>query len=413
MNRSIGYKKLVIILLGIVIACVAAVVESKAQSHEGYMYGKVHTDNTIYIGPIRWGGEEVFWTDLFNAAKAKNDYAKQVPKEKEESEGWSSYDWNFSSIWENKVTVHQFTCQFGNIKEMIPLKSGNVIVRLKNGGEMEMDGDGYNDIGGNVQVLDNELGVVSVSWSKIKRVEFINTPQKLEQVFGQPLYGTVEGARREKFTGFIVWDNDERLASDKLDGDTRGGDVAIKFSDIESIESRSNGCDVFLKSGRQLFLTGSNDVNSGNRGVLVSTPDYGIIKFSWDAFKKITFSTAPHSGQTYQQFLIPRPLQGIVRQLEGNDLEGRIIYDIDEALDFEILEGKENDIEYMIPFTNIKKITPKNFDYSLIELNSGETFLLGGMRDVSKNNGGVLVFVKGKKEPVYVSWKKIDEIVFN
>jgi hypothetical protein len=169
---------------------------------------------------------------------------------------------------------------------------------------------------------------------------------------------------------------------------------------------------VRLKSGRQLHLSGSNDVNSGNRGVIVVSPEIGIIKFSWKAFRQVTFSTPPHSGQAYNTFASPKPLQGTVSLLDDDNVTGRIIYDIDEVLDFEIVEGKENDIEYSIPFTNIKKITPKNSDYSLLELTSSQTLFLGSMRDVSEDNSGILVFVKGKKDPVYIAWRKVNEISF-
>jgi hypothetical protein len=408
-----GTYRGIVIAIGLIVALMALALVSPAQSHEGFIYGKVYTERTTYVGPIRWGGEEVFWTDLFNAAKKNNDYAKLVPKEKEDKDWWSSYNWNFSSIWENKGTAHQFTCQFGNIKEIIPSRSDYVILKLKNGGQLQVDGEGYNDIGGKVQILDEELGTVSIPWDRIQRIEFLPTPAKLDQVFGQPLFGTVEGMRKEKYTGYVVWDNDERLSTDKLDGDTNDGDVSIKFSEIASIEKDGDGSEVKLNSGRKLFLDNSNDVNDGNRGVWVVSPDYGVIKFSWKAFKRVTFSTPSTAGQSYLQFPSPQPMQATISLLDGNDISGRIIYDIDEALDFELIEGKENYIEYQIPLRNVKKITPKNFDYSQIELRTGQSLLLGGMRDVSEDNSGLLVFVKGEKKPVHIAWKRINEIIFN
>ncbi|MEJ0031424.1 MAG: hypothetical protein WDO15_14085 [Bacteroidota bacterium] len=62
---------------------------------------------------------------------------------------------------------------------------------------------------------------------------------------------------------------------------------------------------------------------------------------------------------------------------------------------------------------NIHTITPKNYDYSQVTLRSGQSFLLGDGRDVSEKNAGVLVFQKGKKDPVYISWRRINEITFN
>ena len=410
--KATTFSRPLLLFLGLVVAFLAMALVSPAQSHEGYIYGKVYTGKTTYTGALRWGTEEVFWTDLFNASKRNNDYAKLVPEKEEEKSWWSSYNWDFSSIWENKGTTHQFTCQFGNLKEISKTGRGYYILKLKNGGELQVDGSGYNDLEGAVHVLDEELGVVKIDWDKIQKVEFLPTPTKLDQVFGNPIYGTVQGGRKESFTGFIVWDNDERLTGDKLDGDTNDGDVAIKFSDIAQIEKNGDGCDITLKSGRTLFLDNSNDVDNGNRGVWVVSPEYGVIKFSWKAFKKITFSTPPGSGPSYASFTAPVAMEAAVSLLDGNDVTGRIIYDIDETLDFELIEGKENDIEYQIPIKNIARITPKNFDYSQIELRSGQSILLGGMRDVSEDNSGLLVFVKGKKDPQHIAWKKINEIIF-
>lgn len=403
-------EKILVIIAGLIVAMLATAVVSPAQSHEGYIYGKVYTSRNTYTGPIRWGKEEVFWSDLFNAAKTDDSYEKLVPERKSNEDSWFDYDWNFGSIWEN-ASSHQFTCQFGNMKEMIIRGRDEVKIKLKNGGEIEVDDNG-NDMGESITVMDSELGEVGIDWDKIDRIEFLPTPKKLNQTFGAPLYGTVEGSRREKYTGFIVWDNDERVSSDKLDGDGDDGDVSIRMGDIVSIERRGRGVDVKTKSGREMYLTGSNDVNSENRGVLVVAPDIGIISFSWEAFRKVTFTAPPHSGLAFDDYKAPKFMQGTVKHFDGRDVKGRIIYDVDEALDFEIIEGVENDIEYHLPLKNIRKITPRNSEYSEVELVNGQTLLLGDGRDVGEGNAGVLVFTPGKKDPVYIRWRQIDQITF-
>ena len=402
-------NRTVLIIVGIAVAFLAFVVESHAQSHEGFIYGKVYTNRSTYTGPIRWGKEEVLWTDLFNAAKTDKSFEKLVPEKKNES--WGDYDWNFGSIWENS-TIHQFTCQFGNIKEMRMINDEDVIIKLKNGGEIRLEDDG-NDIGEKVQIMDPELGIINVDWSNIDRIEFMATPTKLTQTFGMPLYGTVEGVRKEKYTGFIVWDNDERLTTDKLDGDSDDGDISIAFNEIVSIEKRGRGSLVVTKSGRELYLTGSNDVDEDNRGIMLVSPEVGVIRFSWDAFRKFTLSTPKTTGPTFNDFASPKLMTGTVSRLDGGDISGQIVFDIDETIDFEIIEGIENDIEYLIPLKNIRSITPKNYDYSQVDLVSGQSLLLGDGRDVSGKNAGLLVFQKGKKDPVYIPWRRINQITFN
>src|ERR1041384_7307700 len=400
------FNRVVLIIAGILVAFLAFAVETHAQSHEGFIYGKVYTNRSTYTGPIRWGKEEVLWTDLFNAAKTDHSFDRLVPEKN--SDSWGNVDWNISHIWENNAT-HQFPCQFGNIKEMRMVNDDEVVIKLKNGGEIRVEDDG-NDIGEKVQVMDPELGIINVDWDNIDRIEFMPTPSKLSQTFGMPLYGTVEGVRREKYTGFIVWDNYERLTTDKLDGDSEDGDVSIEFKDITSIEKRGRGSLVTTKSGRDLYLTGSNDVDDDNRGIMVVSPEIGVIKFTWDAFRKITFSTPKTTGPSFSDFASPQLVTGTVSRLDGNDVAGQIVFDIDETIDFEIIEGVENEIEYLIPLKSIQSITPKNSDYSQVTLRSGQSFLLGDGRDVTTRNAGVLVFQKGKKNPFYIEWRRINEI---
>lgn len=402
----------IIILLGTCIAVVAFAVEVSAQSLQGFLYAKVYTENKTYTGPVRWGSEEILWTDFFNAAKTSDKYTELVP-EKNEPDSWLSYDWTFSSIWENKMIVHQFTCRFGDLEQITPMSGQRARLKFRNNAELVVDGQGYNDLGSNVQVIDEKVGMTSIEWSHILKIVFLPTPERFESVFGMPLYGTVHGMRKDSFKGLIIWDNDEHLGSDKLDGTSGNSKMALRMDDIQSIRKQANGSLVTMRSGKAIFLTGSNDVNSENRGVLVITEDMGIVKVPWGAFRQADFSPAPHTGPSFDEFRNPEYLEGTVSRIDGIDLYGRIVFDIDEAVDFEFLEGADNDIEYHIPFRLIRKIIPKNYDYSMIELVSGKSLLLGGLRDVSSKNGGILVFMKGKKEPEFIPWKNIYEIVFN
>jgi hypothetical protein len=401
----------IITVIGILIALLAFAVESPAQS-EVLMYGTVHTSRHDYTGAIRWGSEEVTWADMFNAAKTDDSYRKLVPEKKDGGDSWLDYDFSWSSVWAN-VSTHQFTAQFGNFKEMRMTGRETVQITLKNGGKIEVEDDG-NDIGEKVQVMDPDLGAISIEWDNIDWIEFLPTPAKLNDSFGPALFGTVEGGRREKYTGYIVWDNDERVGSDKLDGDTDDGDdVSFRFSEIVSIEKRGRGSMVTLKTGREVYLVGSNDVNDGNRGVLVNVPEIGVIKFTWEAFDKITFHAPSGTIPSFDSFTAPKFRSGTIKRLGDSDVSGRIVYDIDEALDFEMIEGKENGIEYAIPMKNIRSITPRNADYAAVELISGQSLLLGDGRDVSDGNAGVLVFMKSRKEPLFVAWRKIDTIIFD
>ncbi len=394
---------------------------------QGFLYGKVTTiDGDSYEGPLRWGKEEAYWTDMFNASKDENENIDYLSREDMRALERYYYE-NRDRDWEDRLGrwfggswgyrygdrdyVHQFSCQFGEIKSLRLSGRSWVDVELQNGDKFEVKGDGYNDVGTDVKIQDKEIGEVKLKWSRIDKVEFMDTPNKLDRKFGEPLYGTVE-TYGGSFTGYIQWDHDERVDTDKLDGDTSDGDVSIEFGKIGSIERTGSRSLIVLKSGREMELRGSNDVNPENRGVIVTNDTYGRVDIPWREFKKVTFTKGGEKMKAYKDFRSQKELTGIVKTQDGTTYSGRIIYDLDEAYDYEVLQGKDDDIEYIIPFRNVKRITPRNYDSSKVELRSGDLLTLGDAQDVSDRNTGILVF-QGKENPKYLLWDDIDEVTFN
>jgi hypothetical protein len=388
---------------------------------QGYIYARVTTtDNQEYLGPIRWGKEEVLWTDLFNAAKPENDNLRYLSREEVRSledrrNGRSDWGDRFvnwvSHEWSDRDFTHQFVCQFGEIKSIRPTWRDKAEIELRNGTKVEVDGEGYNDLGGFVRVLDKELGQIDVNWRNIEKIDFMTTPSTLKEKFAEGLYGTVKSSRGS-FTGFIAWDNDERLLIDKLDGETSDGKVSIEFSKIASIEQSWNEATVELQSGRKLIICCSNDVNRENRGIIVDDPSVGKIEIPWKEFEKVSFSR-PGNMRGYDAFKTQKEIEGTVVTKEGKSLTGKIIYDLDEEYDYEVLQGKDDDVEYFIPFRNIKRIKPSGWRGATIELANGRSVSLEESQDVSELHQGLLVFNNGKSDPSYVRWEDIEEIKIN
>jgi hypothetical protein len=394
---------------------------------EGFMYGKVFTeDNKVYQGPIRWGKEEVYWTDMFNAAKERNENLRYLSdRQREELDdkhmNWFSWDdraskWFGSQHWSGSRSeedyIHQFSCQFGEIKTVTPMGRKYVEIELQNGFKHEVSGEGYNDVGLDIRVMDPELGEVDIAWGRIEKIEFMSTPSKLENKFGLPLYGTVE-AFGDKFTGLIQWDHDERLTTDKLDGDSDDGDMSIEFAKIRSIERRGGRSLVTLKSGRELYLDGSNDVSSGHRGVIVMNKDFPSIDIPWNEFDKVVFEDKAGSPvAVYGDYKSQKELNGTVTTQDGKSYSGKLVYDLDEIYDFELLQGKEGEFEFITPFRNIKKITTKGEHRATVELKNGKRITLDEGQDVNEKNQGMLVFASGKTDPTYIPWDQINEVEF-
>lgn len=386
--------------------------EIKAQLSKGYIYGTITTQSgDTFEGFMRWGKEEMYWHDLFNAEKVQSDQYR-VNKSKESTGLWSHFDWNLRSIWDNKYSdvSHQFACLFGDIKSLDISRKSRLELEMKNGTKIHLN-DGSNDVGATIHLYDYELGKISFNWSKVKHVEFYAAPARATPPFGKPLYGEVETRRQGKFTGYIKWDLDERCGDDILDGDSKYGDQKIPFENIVSIEKDRGGSLVTFASGKEIYVDGSNDVDSGNRGIAVYDHNIGNIEIPWRQFRRVQFKDHNVSGPAYTDFPQPEGLMAEITTYDDDQYEGIMVFDIDEMWEIETLDGNDNDLIYQIPFRNIKRILPKNSSYSMVYLCSGDELLLGESQDVSARNDGILLFTKGKKEPKRFDWDEIDEII--
>ena len=377
-------------------------------SDVGYLYGRVVTvDGDSYQGQLRWGTEESFWDDIFNADKAENDnlgYIDRRTLKQIRSRHWSG--WDFFGIHERSLT-HVFAVRFGDLKRIDVRRGDDLVAESRNGEKIRLHG-GSNDVGAQVTVVDPKLGRHELRWNRIRTIEFMETPAKLDDKLGEPIYGTVKSGKYD-FTGRIQWDNDECLTGDRLDGETRDGEAHIPFADIAAIRKHRNGARVTLKSGGELDVTGTNDVNEDNRGVVVAVAGLGSVKIGWDDFDEVTFSAAPSSGRSYAEYGKARDLAGTVVTRDGRD-DGRIIFDLDESWDFELLQGMNGSTEYLIPFRDIARIKPQGRNRTAVELRMGLTVELEESQDVTRRNDGLLVFA-GDRSPRYIDWRDVTEIV--
>jgi hypothetical protein len=412
-------KLIVVFLMAITNVAFLKSIEKETDYSSMLIYGKVTTvSDQEYIGQIRWGNEEAFWFDFFNSQKPDNDNLKYLSKK--EIKGLNEKDhhtnkdnwwgWGNNNKWNNDHE-HIFACQFGDIKSLDIRGSEKVILKLKNGEEIKLVG-GSNDIGAKIQVNDPEMGHVKLDWKRIAHVEFMSAPKGLESYYGDPLYGTVE-TRDGDFTGFVQWDHDERLGNDELNGDNRDGEIDIQFKHIASIKKEYGGSLVTLFSGREFELSGSNDVDDDNRGIIVNNPDYGRVDIDWDEFIKVDYiSDAPMWDHSYKDYKGEEKLSGTVITKDGDTYRGKIIFDLDEVYKLEMLNGMHEEIEYFVPFSLVRSITPLNRSESKVELASGKEYILEDKVDVNESNDGVLIF-KSENDYDYVSWQDIEQVRFD
>jgi len=367
----------------------------------GEIYGTLHTDRgETLTGPIRWDKNENFWDDILDAEKPDKVYG----------EGGSQIR-VFGILLgdgDGHWTHPELALPFGHIKSIEPRRRDKVDIVLKNGEELRIDADG-SDVGDGMRGLvidDQNEGEVSLDWDEVDLIEFSQGPGSGRDDLR--LYGTVETDAGD-FTGYIVWDRDESLTGDILDGDEDGRSRKVPFERIQEIEGRHSGSKVTLTDGKVLHLDGSNDVDHSNRGIDVTVPGLGLVKVGWDEFRAVTFAPAPPS-RSYADFDGGHKLYGTVTDEDGNRYTGTVVWDNDETWDWEPLNGKDNDVAFAIPFENIKSITRESRRSAKVELNNGDVLFLSDSNDVDRDNKGIRILTEGGE--VELDWYEFAAVVF-
>jgi len=400
----------------VLIAMTATFCTDAVAANDGFIYGKITTrSGETYTGTMRWGKQECFWDDLFNATKKDNPW-KKYASEDIYRDAYESKD-NKYKLKVLGITVynsigfsgnHMFISRFGDIQCIKNKRRRYSTIVMKNG--TEYDVSGYGDVGEKIQMLDENLGKIKISWDEIKEIEFMPT-SKNAKVPGYRLQGKLKTDEME-FEGYIMWDAEECLSSDILDGETDDGDMEIEFGNIRSIKRMSSrGCRVTLKDGRKFELRGTNDVNDENRGIYVWDDRYGKIEVQWDEFDEVIYEEKDDSGKPYDAYKPAQKLHGSVETIDNDVYQGEIVFDFDESEDFEILNGMLDEMEFNIPFSMIASITPRGRHSSTVELVNGLKLRLEDAQDVSAKNDGILVF-QDKKKPKYVAWEDVEKITF-
>ncbi|GAB4322331.1 MAG: hypothetical protein Kow0074_13790 [Candidatus Zixiibacteriota bacterium] len=389
--------------------------EAFAEDH-GFIFGTVYTEwGDEYTGRIRWDKNEGFWDDIIDATKYNDE---RFETDRRRSRGGIeifglhirgnniNWDWNSSS-----------QLRFGHIVEIEPRSRGRATVRLKSGERIRFEDSG-SDLGSGIrgiEVFVDGEGSINLEWSDIDRVEFYPEPDDYTPPRGrmERLYGHIVTQEGAEFTGFIMWDADEIYTSDILDGDQRGRDREIRFDAIQSIERNSSrSCNVVLKSGREMRLSGSNDVDSGNRGIYVLVPGLGQIKVEWDEFDKLTFMTPPaHIQPKYDDFDGGRRLRGTVTDDRGDRYTGEITWDNDERYTWEFINGEQDYVEYDIELQEIASIERRSSRSALIVLRNGTRLELRGSNDVDDDNKGIFIETDDG-QLVELEWDDFDRVDF-
>lgn len=370
----------------------------------GEIHGTVTTvDGDRHTGSIRWDKNENFWDDVIDVTKDDRVKVKHNGVDVKilglHVRSGGGHDWTHS----------QFTIPFGHLRSIEPIDGRRVRLSLKNGDVLEVR-EGA-DMGPHMRgiAIAGANGEVALDWEDIDRVEFSSGSG--DDRDHERLYGTVETSIGE-FTGYIVWDKDESLKEDVLNGERKGRDRKIPFGEIQEIERiSSRKARVMLASGKTVELSGTNDVDSGNRGIDITIADMGKVSVDWSRFRRVTFHDPPPSPH-YDDFDGGRVLKGTVRARDGESWTGEIVWDKDERYTWEAIDGKIKGVEFEITFQYIAQIDRESRSSATVRLADGLEFRLRDSNDVNHENKGIVIRTDDGEE-VTVDWDDFESAVFS
>lgn len=383
----------------------------------GRLYGRVLTlDGEEYVGFLRWDTNEGHWTDHIDATKrmprrhmreAERLSGARYEQERDVRVFGIRIGSETNSRWTSSASA---VIRFGHIRQIEVLDNSHALLVLKSGEEQELSSSS-NDLGSGltITVEDADQGDVEIEWHDLDIVEFLPAPAR-NAGFGGRLHGTLTTRGGDEFTGWITWDRDEIYGVDELDGDVGGRRRAVPFSSIATIERASSSrAYVTLRNGQELEMGGTNDVNSGNRGIFISDPGLGRVEVSWDEFREVRFHDPV--AQNYEVFDGGRRLEGTVYATNGQEYTGTIRWDNDEEWTWEGLDGGYQGVEYDVEFGLIQSIERVSENTSRVTLRDGRVLSLRGSNDVDEDNKGVFIH-SAEGDAVMLMWDEFARVIF-
>lgn len=406
----------------ILTAALSAAVGAVAANPEPIIYGTV-TDQKgqTHTGSIRWGDQETFLSDIFNGHKTGTVGFEHLTDDEREAlldhqpgpqASIGALQITFKSFFGKEIDPPYFNVPFGAIKELaIDADQPLFTATLHDGTTIVSNGESSNDLQSDIFVKDAQGNIKEFDMDDLTLVTFSKAPPEA-LTFGDGIYGTVTSSIGT-FQGRVMWDKDERLTDEELDGnDDTGKDHEIKFADIKSIEKNGNHSLVELTDGNTLNLTGTNDVNTSNRGIWVDHPDLGRVTIEWSQFNKLVIEDVAVEWLDFDDHAqVQKPLSGTVTLKDGSTVQAdAITYDMSLVSPADLLYADVNEANRQIPLRLIKQITVKHDQAVELTMLDGSTLLAYGNKHVTRDNNGLLL--KSAENYRWVPWAEVQSIQF-
>ena len=423
------WNRIVVLALGLAVGAGAEAAAQPSQADERIYARVVAAGGQRLEGYLRWDRNETHWADMLDGRKAipwaheaeaerlDEDLRRRRERERSISLLGLRITWDEDDGDARTVAAG---VRFGHLRSLQVVDDRHVLLTLASGEELELLG-GSTDIGPGFRGLvieDAERGEVELRWRDLDRVDFVAAPAGAPPPASERLHGTLRTRGGVELTGYVAWDMDETLMSDVLDGEAGGREVDLELGSVSAIEREGDDASrVTLRSGEELILGGTNDVDSGNRGIEISDPALGRAVVAWDDFESLRFHAprerASHAAAAGRaSFDGGRPLSGVVQTRAGAVITGRIRWDNDEAFTWEVLDGRAEGVDYDVELGLVRSIEPVGSSSARVELLDGRALLLEGSNDVSDENLGIFVRAAGG-ETVLVRWRELERVTLD
>ena len=263
------------------------------------------------------------------------------------------------------------------------------------------DSDGR--IYGKITTVDGDLFEGLIRWDKNEGswVDFLNGNKELSERRSSSHRKYRERRKKIKIFGILLGytDSDSYYSNRAQSG--------IRVGHIETIEVVDDDVVLLtLKSGKTLELdSGSTDIGTGNREIVIEDENEGEIGFDWDDLERVDFMQAPSGLRS----IFGERLYGTVTTRRNDEFTGWIAWDIDESFTSDIIDGKEKHRNRKIKFGKITSIERHSSDSSVIVLKNGNEFRLRGTNDVDDSNRGIIITDMSLGE-VFIDWDDFERL---
>ena len=381
---------------------------AQAEEAKFYIYGKCTLVNNIeYEGFINIE-ESRMWVSRFTTIKRINPYAQLF-----KGDGLIL----FGEDRNTTPSIHGFTCRYNDLKQIRPIAKDVLEVTIKSNLSIDVSYSFQKNI--TIHLADGTSK--TLNWKNISRVEFMQAPSHTQAPRSYPklFVGSVESTQGVYF-GVVEGVNHSNKQTPILAA-TQDPYKGLTINDTKKIVSKKNrSVEVSLANKTQNTM-----VHRSLKMVRVTLPTMGTIDVPWSRVRSITkHDISELSGAMYGNSIPPKRLNGTVtlnykRQSSTKDIadttpeyptySGPMAYDLDEALNIEFIEGRNDGISYLLVLNAIQAIQPRNYNYSLIHLKNGSRLSMGTDQDVTFYNEGILML----NSKTYIPWRYIDIIHFN